>query len=289
MPRLPLLTGSRVVVVNAPDDAVVVRPPPPVEPIADIAAAVVDALRFPLAGAPLEEAVPRNGRATIVVEPPALPLPGAPRDPRQAATAAAVGELESLGIPTELDEAAALAVGGSLRRLDLIDVVRGGISYYAVEGVSVGVHAVARAQYRSPNSTDALAALKAAAKAARHFTGTTITAAFAGERLRVRVAQLFVANLPLFAFGLEVAPEASPDDGRLELVVNRWSGRTALIPLLVYLRRGTHLESTKTNSWSVERVTIDPGVSPIVADSTNLGRGPVEVSVKPGALNLVAP
>jgi diacylglycerol kinase family enzyme len=195
----------------------------------------------------------------------------------------------SLGIPTELDEAAALAVGGSLRRLDLIDVVRGGISYYAVEGVSVGVHAVARAQYRSPNSTDALAALKAAAKAARHFTGTTITAAFAGERLRVRVAQLFVANLPLFAFGLEVAPEASPDDGRLELVVNRWSGRTALIPLLVYLRRGTHLESTKTNSWSVERVTIDPGVSPIVADSTNLGRGPVEVSVKPGALNLVAP
>jgi len=114
VPRLPLLTGSRVVVVNAPDNAVVVRPPPPVEPIADVAAAVVDALRFPLAGPPLEEAAPRNGRATIVVEPPALPLPGAPRDPRQTATAAAVGELEGLGIPTQRQTL--LVAGGLARR-----------------------------------------------------------------------------------------------------------------------------------------------------------------------------
>ena len=195
----------------------------------------------------------------------------------------------SLGIPTELDEAAALAVDGNPRRLDLIDVVCGGINYRAVEGVSVGVHAVARAQYRSGNSTDALAALRAATEAVRQFTGTTVTAVFEGERLHVRVAQLFVANFPLYAFGLEVAPEASPDDGRLELVVNRWSGRTALIPLLVRLRRGTHVESSKTHSWSVDRVTIDPGASPVVADSTNLGRGPANVAVKPGALKVVAP
>jgi diacylglycerol kinase family enzyme len=195
----------------------------------------------------------------------------------------------SLGIPTDLDEAAAIAVSGNPRRLDLIDVVCGETSYCAVEGVSVGVHAVARAQYRSGNSTDALAALRAVAEATRHFTGTTVTAVFGDERLRVRVAQLFVANFPLFAFGLEVAPDASPDDGRLELVVNRWSGRTALIPLLVRLRRGTHVESPKTHSWSVDRVTIDPGASPIVADSTNLGRAPADISVKPGALKVVAP
>ena len=50
MPRLPMLSGSRVAVVNAPDDAVVLRPPPPLEAIADVAAAVRDALRFPLSG-----------------------------------------------------------------------------------------------------------------------------------------------------------------------------------------------------------------------------------------------
>jgi len=99
--RLPLLFGTRLTIVDAPDDAVVLRPPPPGEPVADVRAAVRDALRFPLAGNPLEALVTRGGRATIVVEPPALPLPGALHDPRQQALAAASTELERAGVPTE--------------------------------------------------------------------------------------------------------------------------------------------------------------------------------------------
>jgi Lactate racemase N-terminal domain len=114
VPRLPLLAGSRVVVVDAPDDAVVVRPPPPVEPIADVSAAVADALRFPLSGDPLALLAPRGGRATIVVEPPALPIPGALRDPRQTAIAATVAELERAGIPVERQTL--LVAGGLARR-----------------------------------------------------------------------------------------------------------------------------------------------------------------------------
>ncbi len=68
--------------------------------MADVAAAVRDALRFPLAGAALD-AVARNAtRATIVVEPPALPIPSTPNDPRQLAIGAVVDELERLGIPS---------------------------------------------------------------------------------------------------------------------------------------------------------------------------------------------
>ena len=99
--RVPLLFGTRLTVVDAPEDAVVLRPPPPGEPVADVRAAVRDALRFPLAGDPLEALVTRGGRATIVVEPPALPLPGALNDPRQEALAAASAELERAGVPTE--------------------------------------------------------------------------------------------------------------------------------------------------------------------------------------------
>ena len=111
---MPLLAGSRLVVVATDDDAVVVRPPPPGEAI-DVAAAVRDALRFPLAGEPLDALVPRTGgRATVVVEPPALPLPGSERDPRQAAVEAAVDELERLGIPTGYQTL--LVAGGLARR-----------------------------------------------------------------------------------------------------------------------------------------------------------------------------
>jgi hypothetical protein len=112
--RVPLLAGSRLVVVTAADDALVLRPPPPGDAVADVGAAVRDSLRFPLAGEPLEALVSRGARATIVVEPPQLPLPGTDRDPRQAAIAAAVAELERLGIPTGYQTL--LVAGGLARR-----------------------------------------------------------------------------------------------------------------------------------------------------------------------------
>ena len=94
MTRVPLLAGTRLVVVDAGADDVVLRPPPPGDAIADVAAAVRDALRFPLEGQPLEALAGRGSRATVVVEPPALPIPSAERDPRQAAIASTVDELE---------------------------------------------------------------------------------------------------------------------------------------------------------------------------------------------------
>ena len=112
--RIPVPSGSRLAVVNAPDDAVLLRPPPPSEAIADADAAVRDALRFPLSGSPLEALATRGGKATIVVEPPELPLPGAPNDPRRAALAAVIDELERFGVPSQ--QQTILVAGGLNRR-----------------------------------------------------------------------------------------------------------------------------------------------------------------------------
>ena len=54
-------------------------------------------------------------RATIVVEPPALPIPAAPNDPRQLAIGAVVDELERLGIASGYQTI--LVAGGLARRL----------------------------------------------------------------------------------------------------------------------------------------------------------------------------
>ena len=113
--RVPLLAGSRLTVVDVPPDAHVLRPPPPVESLADVGAAVREALRFPLAGRSLEQLATRGGRATIVVEPPELPIPSAVRDPRQDALAAAVAELESVGVP--LERQTILVAGGLGRKV----------------------------------------------------------------------------------------------------------------------------------------------------------------------------
>jgi hypothetical protein len=99
MARIPLLSGSRVSLVTVDDNAVLLAPPPPLDPLRDVAAAVGEALRYPLSGPSLADLVTRAGRVAIVVEPRSLPLPGASADPRQEAVAAVIDELERLGMP----------------------------------------------------------------------------------------------------------------------------------------------------------------------------------------------
>jgi hypothetical protein len=114
VPKVPLLAGTRLQVIDAPADSVVLRPPPPGDGLADVGAAVRDALRFPLAGDSLGGLARRGGRATIVLEPPGLPIPGSAHDPRKEAVAAASEELELAGVPA--DRQTLLVAGGLARR-----------------------------------------------------------------------------------------------------------------------------------------------------------------------------
>src|SRR3954452_11021099 len=120
MTRVPLLSGTRLVLADSPDDSVVLRPPRPGGGVADVAAAVRDALRFPLEGDGIEALARRGGRATIVVEPPVLPIPTAHSDPRRLAVTAVVDELERLGIPTGYQTF--LVAGGLGRRMSQRDL-----------------------------------------------------------------------------------------------------------------------------------------------------------------------
>src|SRR3954464_2056808 len=100
VPRIPLLSGTRVVVASAPADARVLRPPAPGR-ATDVEAATKEALRFPLDGEPVGALVGRRTRATIVVEPPALPIGNVLGGPRRLAIAAVSGALGELGVRTE--------------------------------------------------------------------------------------------------------------------------------------------------------------------------------------------
>jgi Lactate racemase N-terminal domain len=113
VPRVPLLSGSRLVVATAPDDARILRPPAPAR-ATDVEAATKEALRFPLDGEPLEALAAKVREVTIVVEPPALPIGSVLGDPRRLAVAAVSQALEELGVPT--GRQTLLVAGGLARR-----------------------------------------------------------------------------------------------------------------------------------------------------------------------------
>ena len=120
MPRVPLISGTRLVVASAPDDARILRPPPPGR-ATDVEAATREALRFPLDGEPLEALAAGAARVTIVVEPPALPLGSVQGDPRRQAVAAVSETLEELGVPTASQTL--LVAGGLARRIGQREIV----------------------------------------------------------------------------------------------------------------------------------------------------------------------
>jgi diacylglycerol kinase family enzyme len=196
----------------------------------------------------------------------------------------------SLGVPLDLGAAARLAVDGKARSLDVIAAETAGATYYAVEGVSVGIHARARALYDAPNSADTWAGIRSAVAGVRGFDGMTISVSSDGSCELLSIGQLFVANFPRYGPGLQVAPAARPDDGVLDLVTLGWTGGASLLPMLARLRRGTHLRRPGTRSWTARKVRIATrGASPIIADTTVLGTGPVTLTVVPSALAVVAP
>jgi hypothetical protein len=113
--RVALVAGSRVVVGSFPDDVRLLLPPRPAEGIGSVEGAVRDALRFPLDGPPLEEAVPAGARVTIVLDAASLPVPSPSPDPRQAALTAVLEELGQIGVPSA--QTTILVAGGLARRL----------------------------------------------------------------------------------------------------------------------------------------------------------------------------
>jgi hypothetical protein len=117
--RVPLVSGTRLVVASAPAAARILRPPAPGR-ATDVEAATREALRFPLDGEPLEAIAQQGARATIVVEPPALPVGNVLGDPRRQAIAAVSDALAELGVPTE--NQTLLVAGGLARRASRPDI-----------------------------------------------------------------------------------------------------------------------------------------------------------------------
>ena len=194
----------------------------------------------------------------------------------------------SLNVPLEPNAAARLAVEGRAHPIDVIEARTTTRRYLAVEGVSVGFHALARSRYKAKNSADTAAGIRAGLGALTRFEPMTMAVGLDGSCELMRLAQLFVVNMPLFGPGLRVAPSADPADGLLDIVALEAEGLFSLLSLAPRIRRGTHLERRGVRSFRAETVRISTrGASPVIADTTDLGFDTVELTVAPQALEIV--
>ena len=110
----------------------------------------------------------------------------------------------------------------------------------------------------------------------------------AGE-IAVGGAYCVVANAPLYALALPLAPGARADDGALDWLVFERSSLTALAAYSWAVWRGRHVVRRDVRTGRATRLSLDAAIPvPVQVDGDPLGTTPVEIEVVPAALTVVA-
>ncbi len=203
----------------------------------------------------------------------------------------------TFGIPRKIDEAVQVALGGDVRTIDL-----GRASYRAWDGsdatavfanvASAGMSgAIAK---RANESTKALGGkasyLWAIFAVFSGWQASEIEVTVDGERRSGLMFDVVVANGRFFGGGLEICPDAAPDDALLDVLTIGDVTKRDLVLTVPKMYRGTHLPHPKAELLRGSRVTVTSGTQlPIELDGEQPGTTPVTFEVVPRAFRLRVP
>jgi diacylglycerol kinase (ATP) len=190
----------------------------------------------------------------------------------------------SLGIPRDLEEAAAIIAAGHERSIDVGEAA--GRPFY--EAVSIGLgaqilaeaHAVDRGRFLS--MIDLIGVL---ARARR----VRIRLRLDDRAVETRALAVFVANAPYTGLGLTVAPDAVLDDGAFDVVVFRHYSRIEFLRHFWSIAFGRRAYGPKVDQYRARHVVVETAGLPSRADDFDLGRSPLDLVVRPATLRVIAP
>ena len=202
----------------------------------------------------------------------------------------------TFGIPRKIDDAVQIALEGDVRTIDL-----GRASYRAWDGsdatasfANVASAGMSGAIAKRANETTKALGGKASYLWATFavFSGweaTEIEVAVDGERRAGPMFDVVVANGRFFGGGLEICPEAEPDDGLFDVLTIGDVTKRDLVQTMPKMYRGTHLPHPKAELLRGSSVTVTSETPlPIELDGEQPGTTPVTFEVA-GALRLRVP
>ncbi len=199
---------------------------------------------------------------------------------------------KSLGIPEDLQAACGLVAGDQIRKLDIGQVrTKKRKKFYFFELVAIGLTA---ALY-----PDAIEVSKGKISRIKNVVGTLIThesnpkvVLKMDEESVVTVQTLLVtiSNTPVFGKNFLVAPNASLQDGLLDVLIYPNLSKADLLAYYAKVMNEGSYEDGKIQSYRANKLEIksSPKLN-VMADGEMLGRGKVRVKVCPAALRVIVP
>lgn len=197
---------------------------------------------------------------------------------------------KSLGIPSDLEGACDLIASGKTLKLDIGRVkTKKGKKFYFFEMATVGL---AAAIYPDMNkvANGKFSHLKDTASTFLHQeTKPTVYLTFNNEsKDKVETMLVMVSNTPIFGKNLNVAPEASMQDGLLDISVYPEFNKIELLNYYASIMNGRDSGNKKVHHYQARKLKVK--TSPkldVMADGVALGKGTVKIKVQPGALRVI--
>jgi diacylglycerol kinase (ATP) len=201
---------------------------------------------------------------------------------------------KSLGIPVDADQACDLIVDGNVRKLDLGQVkVKKGKKLHFFELVILGIGAAIYPDaIKIRKGRKMVQSLKGLVQTVlTHETAPKVTLKMDDEsNITVDSMLAIVSNVPLIGPNMLLDPDASMDDGLLDVSVYPNFSKAQLLALSAKSLNGNEPDNGKIQRYRAEKVIIKtkPKLD-VMADGYMLGKGKVKIKVLPGALRVYAP
>lgn len=198
----------------------------------------------------------------------------------------------TIGVPDDLEAAIDLIVTGETRAVDLVRVTSDEVRYFV--NVSAGGFSGLVDEKLTPEMKKTwgpLAYLRGAAAALSELRAYRTTLAFDNsESLTLDLYNVVVANGRYVAGGTLIAPEASIDDGLLDIVLIPQRSAPELALLAAKVALGTHLTSNAIVFRRAANLTVNskPGMW-FNVDGELVGNEPTRFEILPRALRFIAP
>jgi diacylglycerol kinase (ATP) len=195
----------------------------------------------------------------------------------------------SLGIPADIPAAIAILRTGQRAKVDLGQVVLGGMKQSFLEVCSVGLFSAlfpAADDIQHGNLTrigDFLSTLVASPPAEMHLTLD------GKQEINTMCHVLLVSNMPYIGPHFQVGTPVSMKDGLLDVLLFADLSKMDLLGYAVQVASaGGASEDERIQHYHVRRVDIDTNPSmPVMLDGSMLGEGPLRISVQRHALTVM--
>jgi diacylglycerol kinase (ATP) len=208
---------------------------------------------------------------------------------------------KQLGVPTytlshplRLQEAAAGLAGGTVRPVDVGQVVGQGNDRYFLCWAGIGLDAqVTTRMEPRPRHTKRLGALPyaiAAVLVARDFRGVRSRIRLDGRLVRGRTLLILVSNIQQYGGVFNVAREARMDDGLLDVFVFKGLGFSYAVGHVLKIITQRHLQDPRVVHRQARRVNVHTEWAvPVQMDGDPIGATPTTLRVVPRALRILVP